>query len=438
MTMSTRTRWVAFQHRDFRLVWLGNLVSILGTQMQLIAINWQIYELLDGTDASIHLFGRTVNLNAEALGLGGVGLARVIPIMIFAVIGGNMADIANRRKLLIWTNVVAALLSAVLAGLSLSGHITVGAIYMLTAALSATAAFSSPAFQSLVPNLVPEEHLTNAISLNTLIRQVAAISGPALGGLLLAAAGAGSVYAVNAVSFVAIIYALAVLQHRGGRAERNAGLGWKAIIEGWRYVRGTRIIWSTMLLDFMATFFSSARTMLPLVAGQILQVGPQGYGLLSTAEAVGSLITGFILSLRRDIYRQGAVLLIAVTVYGLCSMLFGFSTSFVLSYLLYMGIGASDTVSMVIRQTIRQVMTPDRLRGRMTGINQIFFMGGPQLGELEAGLVAAAFGVPFAIISGGLATVVMTGYIAWKYPRLRRYTSDTMAADQRAAQTTSA
>ncbi len=166
------------------------------------------------------------------------------------------------------------------------------------------------------------------------------------------------VYAVNAASFLAIIGALAALHHRGGRAERNAGLGWKAIVEGWRYVHGTRIIWSTTMLDFMATFFSSARTMLPLVAGQILMVGPQGYGLLSTAEAVGSLITGLILSLRRDIHRQGVILLAAVACYGLFSMLFGLSTSFVLSYLLYMGIGASDTVSMVIRQTIRQVTTP--------------------------------------------------------------------------------
>ena len=428
--MTKTGRWLALQHRDFRLVWGGNFISILGTQMQMIAINWQIYELLAGTDASINFFGRTIPLNVEALGLGGVGLARVIPIMIFAVIGGNLADVMNRRQLLLWTNAAAAFFSLVLAVLSLTGHITVAAIYLLTAAVAATAAFSAPAFQSLIPNLVPEEHLTNAISLNTLIRQVAAITGPAIGGLLIGFAGAGVVYGINAISFVAIIGALAVLRHRGGRAERNAGLGWKAIVEGWRYVRGTRIIWSTMMLDFMATFFSSARTMLPLVAGQILQVGPQGYGFLSTAEAVGSLVAGFVLSLRRDIYRQGAVLLAAVAFYGLASMFFGLSTSFFLSYALYMVIGASDTVSMVIRQTIRQVTTPDRLRGRMTGINQIFFMGGPQLGELEAGLVAAAFGVPFAIVSGGLATVFFTGVIAWRYPRLRNYTRDSMVADQ--------
>jgi MFS family permease len=141
-----------------------------------------------------------------------------------------------------------------------------------------------------------------------------------------------------------------------------------------------------------------------------------------------------VLSLRRDIYRQGAVLLGSVAIYGLSTALFGFSTAFVLSYLLFALIGASDTVSTVIRQTIRQTMTPDRLRGRMTGINQIFFMGGPQLGELEAGLAAAFFGPVFAIVSGGVATIMLTGWIAWRYPRLRRYTSDTLSADQAQAE----
>ena len=191
-----------------------------------------------------------------------------------------------------------------------------------------------------------------------------------------------------------------------------------------------RIIWGSMMLDFMATFFSSARTMLPLVAGQILQVGAQGYGVLSTAEAVGSLLAGSVLSLRKDIYRQGTVLLGSVAIYGLATMCFGFSTTFLFSYLFYALIGASDTISMVIRQTIRQLMTPGPSAWAHDRYQPIFFMGGPQLGEIEAGLVASLFGVPFAIISGGMATVIFTGLIAWRYPRLRRYTSATMAEDQ--------
>ena len=413
-------------------MWAGNFVSVVGSQMQLVAINWHVYRLLAGTSITITLFGREVALGAEALGLGGVGLARVIPIMIFAIIGGALADTANRRKLLIVTNGIAGLLAAVLALLSFTQRDTVLAIYLLTAAGAATAAFSSPAQQALIPNLVPRADLTNAISLNSTMRHIATIGGPALAGLIIGAASESWVYAINAVSFAAVIVALSLL-HYSGRVVQSttSGLGWSAIVEGWRFVRGSRIIWSSMMLDFMATFFSSARTMLPLVAGEILQVGAQGYGVLATAEAMGAVTAGAALSLRRDIYRQGVVLLSSVAVYGAATALFGLSTSFALSYLLFMLIGGADTVSMVIRQTIRQSTTPDRLRGRMTGINQIFFMGGPQLGEVEAGIVAALFGVPFAIVSGGLATVAMTAVIAQRYPGLRAYTRDTMIEDER-------
>ena len=422
-------RFAALHHRDFRLLWASNFVSIIGTQMQLVAINWHIYTLLAGSTLTLTLFGQSLALSPEALGLGGVGLVRVIPIALFALIGGTVADIANRRTLLIWTNSLAALLALLLAAANFTGADSLWVIYLLTALTSATAAFAGPAYQSLIPNLVPREHLTNAISLNSIAFQTATITGPALAGLLMGRFSIGWVYAVNAVSFAAIIVALALLRHRGGAAAVDTGLNVKAIAEGWRFVRNTRIIWGSMLLDFFATFFSSARTMLPLVAGQILNVGASGYGLLSTADAVGSLAAGSIISLRKDIYRQGLVLLASVAAYGLATALFGLSTSFALSYLLFMFVGASDTVSTVIRQTIRQIMTPDRLRGRMTGINQIFFMGGPQLGELEAGIVAALFGAPVAIVSGGIATIVMTGWIAWKYPRLRGYTSERVTDD---------
>lgn len=429
--MNTPSRFVALQHRDYRLMWAGQFVSLIGAQMQFVAINWHIYRLLQGTSFSLDLFGRQITLGSEALGLGGVGLARVVPIMIFALIGGAPADVLNRRKLLIVTSSTAAFFAALLALLSFTRGESIWAIYLLTAAGAATSAFSGPAFQAILPNLVPPEHLTNAISLNSLMRQVGTIVGPALAGLLIAAADIGWVYTANALSFLAIVAALMSIHYRGAPAAgRGAGFGWAAIVEGWRFVRGARIIWGSMLLDFFATFFGSATTLLPLVAGNILGLGAAGYGVLSTANAVGSLLAGLVISLRRDIYRQGAVLLAAVAAYGLATALFGLSANFVLSYILFALIGASDTVSTIIRQTLRQMMTPDRLRGRMTGINQIFFMGGPQLGELEAGVVASAFGAPFAIVTGGIATIVLTAYIAWRYPSLRRYTRDTLAEDR--------
>lgn len=177
----------------------------------------------------------------------------------------------------------------------------------------------------------------------------------------------------------------------------------------------------TMLLDFFATLFSSARTMLPIVAGDILGVGAVGYGILATAQPIGALIVGLVLSLRDELKKQGVVLLWAVAIYGVATAVFGVSTSFALSFVMFAITGAADTVSMVIRGTIRQLMTPDELRGRMVSVNMMFFMGGPQLGELEAGLVAAIWGTPFAIFTGGIATVLLTAWVAWQYPSIRTY-----------------
>lgn len=413
-------RLVALTHRDFRLIWLGQLISNIGSEMQLIAINWHIFTLLRDQTFVLSIFGTDINLGAEALGLGGVGLVRIIPIAIFALVGGMLADARDRRTLIIWTQSVAALLAVVLAGLTLAGKDSLYILYLLTALTSATQAFENPAKQSLIPNLVPRQHLSNALSLNTLVFHISTIIGPAIAGVMVAQFDIGLVYGVNAVSFFALIIAAVLMRHRGGAASVQ-GLGVKSLVEGLRFTYTSRLIWSTMLLDFFATLFSSARTMLPIVAGDVLGVGAQGYGILSTAQAVGALLTGVFLSLSYEIKKQGRVLLASVVVYGLATALFGISTIFSLSYFLLALTGAGDTVSTVIRHTLRQMITPDKLRGRMTGVNMIFFMGGPQLGELEAGLVAAFFGAPIAIFTGGLATVLLTGWIAWKYPRLRNY-----------------
>jgi MFS family permease len=414
------------QYRDFRLIWFGQTISTVGSEMQLIAVNWHVYELLKDRVFTISLLGSTAELDAGALALGMLGVVRVFPIIVFALLGGIVADTADRRRVLLWTQSIAMFFAAALALVSLGGDVNVAWLYLLTAAGAATAAFDNPARQSLVPNLVPREHLANAVSLNTITWHIGTIIGPAVAGVMVAHIDIGYVYAVNAVSFGAAIVSLAMIRYRGKVAATNTGMGWGALVDGLKFTYRSRIIWSTMLLDFFATFFSSARTMLPIVADQILGVGSQGYGLLATAQPAGALIAGIVLSLRkREIHRQGVVLLASVAIYGAATAMFGVSTLFALSYVLFGLTGTGDTVSTVIRGTIRQVMTPDYLRGRMVSVNMVFFMGGPQLGELEAGLVAAAFGAPLAIFTGGVATVLLTGWIAWKYPRLRRYTRDT-------------
>lgn len=414
------TRMVALRYRDFRYLWFGEMVSTTGSQMQLFAINWHVFELLRGQTFTVNLLGSTVEMGSEAFGLGMLGLVRVIPIVLFALIGGMLADALDRRLLMIWTRVIATVVAAVLTLLTLSDQIDVKLIYLLTALGAAATALDSPARQSIVANLVKPRHLSNAISMNTLIFQVATICGPALAGLLVAHVNIGVVYGINTATFVAAIAALSMIRHRG-KMKTGAVIGWRALVDGIRFTFGTRIIWGTMLLDFLATLFSSARTMLPIVAGDILGVGAVGYGILATAQPIGALLVGVILSLRTQMNKQGVILLVAVAVYGAATAVFGLSTVFALSYIMFGLTGAADTVSMVIRGTLRQLMTPDELRGRVVSVNMMFFMGGPQLGELEAGLVAALFGAPFAIFTGGVATVLLTGLVAWRYPSLRRY-----------------
>jgi MFS family permease len=408
---------------------VGQLFSSTGAQMQLVAVDWHVYQLLRGSSYTLALFGHDISLDGKALGLGTLGLVRIAPVVLFALFGGIMADAYDRRRLMILTRSIATLLAAALAAITLAGRATVGMIYLLTAAGAATTAFDSPARQSLVPNLVPREHLTNAISLNTLLFQITTIVGSAFAGVLVASLDIGFVYAASAVGLAAIIVSLVMMQVQGRAIVHRAGLGWDALVEGLRFTYRSRIIWGTMLLDFFATFFSSARTMLPIVANDILKVGASGYGLLSAAQPVGALVAGAVISLRRDIRRQGVVLLASVAFYGLATALFGVAPFFALAFVLLALTGAADTVSTVIRSTLRQLLTPDHLRGRMTSVNMIFFMGGPQLGELEAGLVAALFGASFSIWTGGAATVFLTAWVAWKYPQLRRYINES-AADE--------
>lgn len=419
----------ALRYRDFRLFWSGLFISVIGSQMQLIAINWHIYDLLRSETVTVEIFGRVIELGAQALGLGTLGLVRVIPIIIFALFGGMLADTRNRRSLLLFTEGFDVAIAAILAVLTLTGQATVGHIYLITALLAAMNALEGPSRQSLIPHLVPAEHFSNAVSVQTLMFTIAAVIGPALAGLIVGYFNVGYVYALNALSFMAVVASLLLMSYRGHVAAKSTGLGFAALTEGLRFVFRTPIISSTMLLDFIATFFSSARTMLPIIASDILGVGAVGYGWLATADSIGAALAGGRLATRgAQLRRQGPLLLACVIVYGAATALFGLSTSFALSFLLLGVVGAADAVSTVIRGTVRQLMTPDELRGRMTSVNMMFFMGGPQLGELEAGLVAAAFGVPFAIVTGGIATVALTLLVAWKFPMLRRFDQPLAAA----------
>ena len=399
----------ALQHSNFRLLWSGQLISHSGSMMQQAAILWHVSLL--------------VPPDRRGLALGIVGLVRVGPIVLFSLWSGVAADALDRRRLMIVTQMASTLVASTLAVLAFSGVSVVWPVYLLAALGAAATAFDAPARQALIPNLVPREDLANALSLNQIMVQSASVLGPSVGGLLIAALGVGWAYLFNAVSFLFVLLALALM--RGVPvidASERADASLRAAREGLRFVFASPIIRATMLLDFFATFFASATALLPIFAQDVLHVGARGYGWLYAAPSVGSLVaSGIMVRLVDRIERRGRVLLSAIMVYGLATVAFGISTMFWVTFVCLAVTGAADTVSTVLRNVIRQLTTPNRLRGRMTSINMVFFMGGPQLGELEAGVVANWKGAPFAVITGGIGTLIATVAIAAGVPALRHY-----------------
>ncbi len=409
MATNASSPFIALQHRNFRLLWIGQLISFSGSTMQTAAILWHVALL--------------VRPERRPIALGMVGLVRLMPIVFFSIAGGTVADASDRRGVMFFTQTTMCITAGVLALLTHTGLDHPWPIYSLAAIGAAAGAFDAPARQSLMPTLVPRDHLPNAISLNAIMVQVASVAGPAAGGLVIATLGVQWVYAVNALTFICVIAALLMMRDVPPRGTTDTGdISVRAVREGFGFVFSSPMIRSTMLLDFFATFFSSATALLPIFAQDVLRVGPKGYGWLYAAPSLGAVLTSFIMvhSIER-IERRGIVLLWAVCVYGVATILFGLSHSFLLTFLCLAATGAADTVSMVLRNVIRQLGTPDHLRGRMTGINMVFFQGGPQLGELEAGAVAQWLGPRASVVTGGFGCLIATAWIAARTPALRRY-----------------
>jgi MFS family permease len=428
---ASRAPYLALRSADYRRLILSQFFSLVGSQMQVVAINWHIYLL-----------------TRSPLALGFVGLTRVVPIIIFSLWGGVVADRYDRRRIMISTQAAMAAVALLLAVATWRRQETLWLLYGLNLLSAAAVAFDGPARQALIPRLVSAEDLPGALSLNVSVFQASLISGPALAGLIIAGhtgplhAGAAQlapagtpihtlglalIYFLNALSFLTVIFALVTMK-TSGAPEKDAAAAhpWEALREGLRFVFRTPLMVWTMSLDFLATFFSGATSLLPIFADQVLKVGARGYGILAAAPAIGALAGSLYLSLRPLPRKQGQVFLVSVAIFGAATVVFGLSRSFPLTMLALAMTGLADAISTVIRQTLRQLLTPDRLRGRMTSINMIFFMGGPQLGELEAGLVASLFastvvGVTVSVVSGGAITVLVVGAIAAAAKNLRHY-----------------
>ena len=386
------------------------MISAIGSQMQLWAIYWHLRTLSD-----------------QPLIISGIGLARFLPVIILSLFAGVVADHFNRRRLAIITQTVLIFIALALGIMTQLQKTNLATIYILVIIQSIAVSFDLPARQSLIPSLVPRDALPSAYSMNSISSNVGSILGPAICGLVIAYLGLKWAYWINAFSYLAVIFALFAMgpiQSQVVKTRMKLDQTLLDIHEGIRFIRNSPIILSSMLMDFVASFFSSANTLLPFIARDVLKVGAIGYGWLSAAQSIGTVSVAVIVSQKNNLRRQGYLLTGAILIFGVSTIVFGLSKAFWLTMAALILLGAGDGLNTIIRNTLRQMQTPDSMRGRMLSINMIFFKGGPQLGEVESGIVAQLFGVPVAIISGGVGCVLAVALLIRKFPMLLHYNGD--------------
>ena len=392
------------RHRDYRLIWAGEAVSGVGTQMHAIALSWQVFEIT----GSVALLGL-------------LGLVRAISLMTVSLAGGAIADSVNRRQLLIVTNLVLLILSGGLALATRADVVTVPMLFIVAALVAAVSSFDGPARQALIPTLVPRHRIPDAMSLNILTGNVADMFGPAVGGFAIALIGISGTYAIDAVSFLAVVLALMMMEQRDSARVRISRGSVAMVVEGLRFVKQTPVIYGIMLLDFLATILGATIALTPVFADIIFDAGPQGLGLLNSAPAVGAVGGAAVMSIIRPPKHPGRVILVAIASYGFFLMLFGLAPNIWWALLFLAGYGASDAVSMTMRHTIRNLATPDHLRGRVAATHSTFSSGGPRLGEFQTGLMASLIGIRATPVIGGIGCILVAIGIGRLIPAVWSY-----------------
>lgn len=394
------------RHRDFRLLWIAEMLSTLGTQVQRVAIIWHVFQI-----------------TGDPLQLGLLGLVRFLPILVFGLWGGVVADQRDRRRTLLATQVALLAASALLAAATVQDFFLLPTIYGVTFASAAVSAVSGPTRQALIPALVPRRDLTGAVTLNIISSQAAAVTGPLIAGVIIARFDVAVAYALDAVSFLAVIGAVCAMRSRPAVAPLVAG-GLAAALDGLRFLRRAPTLLGVMTVDFLATFFGASTALLPVFAQDVLGLDAEGLGLLYAAPAAGAVAGSLVLGALRPPSRPGAGVLIAVALYGLAIVGFGLSRTAWVAVLMLGISGAADSASMAWRHALRSLATPDEYRGRVAAAHSTFAMGGPQLGEFEAGLAAALLSPVASVVIGGVGAVLAAGVVALRVPSVARYRVD--------------
>jgi MFS family permease len=391
----------AFRLPSFRRYWIARLCGILATQMQGVAIGWQVYEMTQ-----------------RPLDLGFVGLAQFLPALCLTLVTGHVADRYDRRRVLSICTFVEALCALLFLKLTLSGNTDARWIFALLFLFGFAKAFEFPAAISLMPNLVPPQQLVNAAAWNSSAWQVATIAGPAIGGLLYAV-GPAVVYCSCSVLFLSSAILINVVRVEQKALERKAAT-WASVMAGITFIRNQPLVLGAVSLDLFAVLLGGATALLPIYARDILHVGPWGLGLLRSAPAVGALTMAIWLARHPITTRAGSRLLGAVGLFGGVTIGFGISQSVVLSLILLAVLGAADMVSVVIRRVLVLIATPDEMRGRVSAVESVFIGASNELGEFESGVTAAWFGVVPAVVLGGAGTIAVVVLWAYLFPQLRQ------------------
>jgi MFS family permease len=386
------------------------MLGVIGWQMLQVALGWELYE-------------RT----HSALALGLVGLVTAIPVVVLALPAGHLADRMDRKKIVIVAQMVFVAMSLSLAALSYAA----GPIFLMFAILlvrGTAQAYNNPARSALLPRLVPPEVFANAVTWSSSGFQIAAVIGPAIGGLVIAIEHrATDAYIIDAA--LTSIYFVMLLGIRGDAVPKGEAanalkprerMTIESLVAGMRFVRDTKVILAALTLDLFAVLFGGATALLPIFAKDVLQVGPEGLGWLRAAPSVGALVVMMTIAHRPPMQRTGWNLILAVAGFGIATVVFGLSRSFYLSMAMLLLLGGLDGISMIIRGTLVQLWTPDEMRGRVSAVNSVFIDMSNELGGFESGALAAAVGPIAAVVGGGIGTIIVVAGVAWAWPELRR------------------
>lgn len=388
----------------YRALWIGQTVSLIGTNMRLVAVPWQVFEL-----------------TGSVVAVGMIGLVEVVPLIIFSIIGGTIADRTERKALIVRMQFGLMAAAAALAVIALMDEPPLYAIYVLVAISSTFSAIERPARTAILPSIIGKGKMTSALALRQVAFQTTQIVGPAIGGILIASFDIVWVYAIDAVTYLAALVAMRWLPTVQPEVDRDQ-TPLQSMKEGLQFAVKTPVILWIFVIDLIAMIFGMPRAVFPALAQDTFHAGARGAGLLYSAPAAGALIGALMSGWVKRIHRQGVAVIVAVLIWGAAITLAGLSLfSLLLTLALLAVAGAADVISAVFRGTMLVEATPDNLRGRVSALNLMVVIGGPRIGDVEAGLVAGAIGAPGSVVVGGVACLLGTAALAAWAPALRDY-----------------